>query len=151
FRTICYDWRGVGRSSKPRDGYTTQALVDDLISLTESVGAGPTASVAHGAGAHVALRAYYDRPDLFSFLVLCSGAPWRGGDIQGIGAGVPDEFTQLAASELGPNGGICVQGYAELYSRYYFYNDPGPAVAQWFTNMALETPLYVLRAYSESR
>jgi pimeloyl-ACP methyl ester carboxylesterase len=148
FRTITYDWRGVGRSSKPRNGYTVDALAADLLTLVERLELGPVTLVAQGAGNHAVLKAYYRRPDLVSRLVLVSAAPWHGGDHDGVGAGIPEEFTTWVASELGTSGTICAQAYANLYDRYFFHADPGPAVGQWFTNMALETPLYVLNAYS---
>jgi pimeloyl-ACP methyl ester carboxylesterase len=147
FRTITYDWRGVGRSSKPRSGYTIDILSTDLISLVERLGLGPVTLVAQGVGNHAVLEAYYRRPELFTKLVLISSAPWHSGNRDGISGGLSDDYNTWAGGEFGSTGRICAQAYANLYDRYMFMTDPGPAVGQWFLNMALETPLYVLNAY----
>jgi len=146
FRTVTYDWRGVGRSARPRSGYTLRGLTEDLLALVEKLGLKRVILVSHGVGTHPTLSAYFRRPDLVGGLVLISGAPRYGGADDGEG-GLSDDFSKWFAKELDSSGRICAQAYANLYDRYNFLNDPGPEVGQWFLNMALETPLYVLNTY----
>jgi pimeloyl-ACP methyl ester carboxylesterase len=150
FRTVTWDWRGVGRSDKPRTGYTLETLAGDLIALIEHLGVGPAVLVAQGSGTHAMLEAYYRRPDLVSKLVLVSGAPWHNGDRDGEKGGLSAEFTEWVNGEMAGGGQICAQFYANLYNRYMFHTDPGSAVGGWFLNMALETPMFVLDRYRRS-
>jgi pimeloyl-ACP methyl ester carboxylesterase len=146
FRTITYDWRGVGRSSKPRTGYTVGALASDLLALIEQLDLGPATLVAQGVGTHAVLEAVYRRPERVARLVLVSGAPWFSGERDGVTGGLSDEFSNWVSGELGGSGRIGVQANANIYDRYMFHVDPGPAVAQWFLGMGLETPAYVLNS-----
>jgi non-heme chloroperoxidase len=146
YRTVTYDWRGVGRSDRPRSGYTLRALTDDLLALIEKLELGRVTLVTHGVGTHPVLSAYLRRPELVARLVLISGAPRYGGADDGDG-GLSEEFSKWLAKEMDSSGRVCAQAYANLYDRYLFRSDQGPAVAQWFLNMALESPLYVVNAY----
>ena len=92
FRTVTYDIRGTGLSSKPRGDYTAEAAAADLCALVERLDTGRVTMVAHGIGTHIAIVAADMRPDLVHAMVLVSGAPWFRGERDGISAGVADEF-----------------------------------------------------------
>jgi non-heme chloroperoxidase len=147
FRTITYDWRGVGASDKPRSGYTTDVLVTDLCTVIERLQIGPAILVGHGVGTHVTVLAAEARPDLVKGMVLVSGAPWFAGD-HGSEGGFSAEFTQWWRSQSSET--LSPQLYAALCERFMFLRDPGPAVAQAILQMALETPLHVFNSYTAS-
>ena len=77
FRTITFDWRGTGLSEKPRDGYNSSVVVQDVVALAEKLDAAPAILVGHGLGAHIALLTAHERPDLVSGLLLTAAAPLR--------------------------------------------------------------------------
>ncbi|GAA1634037.1 alpha/beta fold hydrolase [Georgenia ruanii] len=149
FRTVTFDWRGVGRSCKPRAGYTLDAVTSDLISLITHLDSGPVTLVAQGTGNNVALEATYRRPDLVAGLALVCGAPWRSGTRDGVDGGLTEEFVAWASQNLGGSS-LRPKANAELYDRYMFFEDPGPAVKEWYLNMAFETPLHVLKTYNRN-
>src|SRR5688572_12461746 len=95
FRTVAYDWRGTGRSDTPRGGYTPEVATADLCALLERLALAPATLVAHGIGTHVATLAATKRPDLVNGIVLASGAPWYGGEHEGVAGGLAKEFIEF--------------------------------------------------------
>jgi pimeloyl-ACP methyl ester carboxylesterase len=53
YRVICPDLRGAGWTDAPRDGYTADQLVDDVVSLLDELGVDGARIVAHDWGALV--------------------------------------------------------------------------------------------------
>jgi pimeloyl-ACP methyl ester carboxylesterase len=70
-RVINIDLRGHGQSDVPEDGYTIDALADDVIEVCE--GAGVSSAVFCGHSFAVALRVAVRRPDLAAGVVLLDG------------------------------------------------------------------------------
>ena len=81
YRCVEFDFRGHGRSSTPRDGYSLDALAGDLIQLVESGGYTPMHFVGSGMGAMVGLRLAARRPELLRSLVLL-GASAAAEDVE---------------------------------------------------------------------
>lgn len=82
FTVATLDWRGQGGSKRlladslvghVRDfsGYQDD-LTSFLYHTVRPLTAGPVLVLAHSMGAHIALRALHDRPELFSAAVLCA-------------------------------------------------------------------------------
>ena len=153
FRTVTYDWRGTGASSKPRTGYTAEAAAHDLCRLVEQLRLGPATLVGHGIGSHVTLLAAEVRPDLVRALVLASTAPWFTGERDGVAGGTSAEFLQfLAQRNAQPDGhGIpYAQACAELAERWLFHAPPHPAVLHGVLEQALAWPQVVIETYAGS-
>jgi pimeloyl-ACP methyl ester carboxylesterase len=122
FRTVAYDWRGVGASDKPRGSYSVDTLVADLSALITGLNLGRATLVGHGVGTHVALLATAIHPELVARLVLVSGAPWFKGDREAEG-GFSLEFTEWFNAQMA--GLLAPQASASLYERFMFHRDPG--------------------------
>ena len=59
YRTITYDWRGTGRSDRPRRPYNVNQAVNDLCAVIEKQLIAPAVLVGHGIGFHVTLLTTY--------------------------------------------------------------------------------------------
>jgi non-heme chloroperoxidase len=147
YRTVTYDWRGTGASDKPRSGYTPEALAGDLCALVERLNLGPAVLVGHGIGSHVTLIAASNRQDLTRGVVLASGAPWYGGDVDGTPGGLSRDFIAFLkrANEFGdPRGVPYPQACAELAEKWLFHQPQSPAVHQSILEQALSWPQVVI-------
>ena len=149
YRTITYDWRGTGRSDRPRGPYSVDQAVDDLCALIEGQSIAPAVLAGHGIGCHVTLLAAHRRPELVERMVLVSGAPWYTGDRDDEG-GFSSEFTTWWEAQTANQGTHIAQAYAELGERFLFHKDPGPAVGHSVLEQALDWPLYVFKSYTNS-
>lgn len=147
FRTVVYDHRGVGRSDKPRAGYTVEQLADDLADLVHGLDVDPeeVTLVSHGLGGHVVLRCVQRHPDVAGRLALTAAAPWFVGDRQGEG-GFSRTFAADLAAQLGRNH---PQANWDLLENWLFHEDPGEAMKIAHLQMALQWPLHVLRTLME--
>ena len=76
-RALAVDLRGHGASSWPGEGYTFEAMADDLAGLCEALRLGPAALVGHSLGGRVALELALLRPELVARLVLAEAPPAR--------------------------------------------------------------------------
>ena len=63
YRVICPDLRGAGWTDAPRDGYTADQLVDDVVSLLDELGVDSARIVAHDWGALVGFLLCLDHPN----------------------------------------------------------------------------------------
>src|SRR4029078_4567289 len=63
FRVIAVDQRGIGLSDKPRDGYDTGTLANDLVKLMEAVGHQRFALYGTDTGMPIAYALAADHPD----------------------------------------------------------------------------------------
>jgi pimeloyl-ACP methyl ester carboxylesterase len=63
YRVICPDLRGAGWTDAPRDGYTADQLVADVVSLTDELGLANARIVAHDWGALVGFLLCLDHPE----------------------------------------------------------------------------------------
>ena len=153
FRTIAYDWRGTGASSKPRAGYTGDALVSDLSALVDRLGAAPATLVAHGIGTHAAIRVAVERPELVRALVLVSSGPWFSGERDGIAGGLSVDFIEFLQQRSGLGNAPAIpyaQACAELAEEWMFHKPQHPAVLHAVLEQALSWPQHVINAYAAS-
>jgi pimeloyl-ACP methyl ester carboxylesterase len=153
FRTITFDWRGTGRSDKPRGGYTGEAVADDVRTIMEHLGLAPALLVGHGLGAHVALLVAYAAPALVSGLVLTGAAPWFSGEREGKAGGVSEDFLRFLISRQRMAAAGHTIHYAEacyeMGDRWVFHGRQSPGVYHTMLEQAMEWPQYVLNAYAE--
>jgi non-heme chloroperoxidase len=149
FRTVTYDVRGTGLSTKPRVEYSAEAAAADLCALTERLAFGPATMVAHGIGTHITLLAAGMRPDLVSGLVLLSGGPWFHGEHDGVTAGVADEFLSFL-KERSERGVPYPQVCEEMIGTWLFARPPSAGVVHALLEQALAWPQVVLRAFSQN-
>jgi pimeloyl-ACP methyl ester carboxylesterase len=77
YRTISFDMRGYGESSKPEDPalYTIFHSVGDLVGILAELGIERASLVGHDFGATVSWSAAMMRPDLFLTLSFASVSP----------------------------------------------------------------------------
>jgi len=153
FRTVTFDWRGTGRSDKPRGGYTGDAAAKDVRILIERLGLDPAVLVGHGLGAHLALLVAYAAPELVSGLLLTGAAPWFSGEHDGMAGGVTEEFLRFMISKrrnaaAGHNVPYAETCY-ELGDRWVFHRRQSPGIYQAMLDQALEWPQYVLNAFAD--
>ncbi|MEZ5730265.1 MAG: alpha/beta hydrolase [Burkholderiaceae bacterium] len=76
WRCASFDHRGTGASAHARDPITSDAMVDDLLAVADTLALPNCVLAAESAGAGVALRAVRLAPERFGGLVLV-GAAWR--------------------------------------------------------------------------
>jgi non-heme chloroperoxidase len=154
FRTITFDWRGTGSSDKPRNGYNSDVVVRDVVTLTEKFDLASAVLVGHGLGAHIALLTTYARPDLVRGLFLTAAAPWFSGERDGQIGGVSEEFLRFMISQVSSNGSGLRVPYAQtcydLGENWVFNHRQSPGVYQAMLDQALAWPQYVLNAYANS-
>jgi non-heme chloroperoxidase len=146
FRTIAYDFRGVGASDVPPTGYSIDALAQDLRRLIERLELSTPMMVAHGVGAHVALRLVSGCPGLIDRLVLVSAAPWSVGD-RGAEGGISQSLWETMQAGLAVDR---AQADLDLIDQQYFHRPPSEGMRLWCLNMASQWPLGVLRQLIDS-
>jgi 3-oxoadipate enol-lactonase len=79
YRTIAYDARGAGRSSKPPGPYSIETWADDLIGLCDRLGLERLALVGHSVGTMVAEHAALRLGERVGALALLGGSlEWPG-------------------------------------------------------------------------
>jgi pimeloyl-ACP methyl ester carboxylesterase len=153
FRTITFDWRGTGRSDKPRGGYTVEAVVGDVLQIIEHLGLAPAVLIGHGLGAHVALLTTYAAPALVSGLVLTGAAPWFSGERDGMVGGVSEDFLRFLISRRRMAAAGHTIHYAqacfEMGNQWVFHGRQSPGVYHTMLEQAMEWPQYVMNAYAE--
>jgi pimeloyl-ACP methyl ester carboxylesterase len=70
FEVIAVDQRGIGLTDKPRDGYDTGTLADDLVALMDALGHERFAVVGHDTGYFISYALAADHPDRVARLVV---------------------------------------------------------------------------------
>ncbi|WP_351237061.1 alpha/beta hydrolase [Streptomyces sp. NPDC002133] len=70
FTVIAVDQRGIGLSDKPRDGYDTITLANDLIALMDTLGHQRFAVAGHDTGMPIGYALAADHPDRVDRLVV---------------------------------------------------------------------------------
>jgi len=111
FRTLIFDCRGTGRSSKPSNGYTVQQFATDCIALLQHLSVSRCHLVGFALGGQIAQAMAITRPDLAATLTIAasgSGAKTLGGGQRIV---APDTERE-----------ICELGF-ERYIRNYIEND----------------------------
>jgi pimeloyl-ACP methyl ester carboxylesterase len=149
FRTITYDIRGTGFSSKPRDNYSAEAAAADLCSLIDKLAIPPVTLAAHGIGTHILLLAADMRPDLVTGIVLVSGAPWFRGERNGVTAGVANEFLAFL-EDRSVRGVPYAEMCEEMIGTWLFHKAPAAGVGHAVLEQALTWPQFVLNSFSKN-
>jgi pimeloyl-ACP methyl ester carboxylesterase len=111
FRTIIFDCRGTGRSSKPEGGYTVAQFAQDCIGLLNKLGISRCHAVGFALGGQIVQAMAIQRPDLVATLTIAasgSGAKTLVGGSRNVS---PD--TEREIRDLG----------FERYIRNYVEND----------------------------
>jgi 3-oxoadipate enol-lactonase len=111
FRTIIFDCRGTGRSSKPENGFTVAQFAQDCIGLLGYLGISRCHAVGFALGGQIVQAMAIERPDLVTTLTIAasgSGAKTLGG-----GARKASPDTEREIREMG----------FERYIRNYLEND----------------------------
>jgi pimeloyl-ACP methyl ester carboxylesterase len=75
YRTIIFDCRGTGRSSKPKDGYTVQQFAEDGIALLAHLGISRCHLVGFALGGQIVQALAIERPDLAATLTMAAAGP----------------------------------------------------------------------------
>ena len=86
FRTIIFDPRGTGRSSKPRDGYTISQFAQDCIVLLNRLGVGRCHAAGFALGGQIVQAMAIARPELIASLTIAAagaGSTSTGGTHRG--------------------------------------------------------------------
>ena len=140
FRTVSYDFRGIGRSDRTPAGYSIDGFAEDLHALMKVLEIERATVAGYALGAHVALRLMAASPESVERLVLVSAAPWfvnADGD-----GGFPPELwarmKRLAATDRG-------QADLALIDSEYFHREPSEGMRMWCAQMAFTWPLPVFQ------
>jgi 3-oxoadipate enol-lactonase len=111
FRTIVFDCRGTGRSSKPKDGYTVVQFAQDCIGLLAHLGIFRCHAVGFALGGQIVQAIAVERPDLVATVTIAasgSGAKTLSGDSRNVSPDTENEIRDM--------------GF-ERYIRAYIEND----------------------------
>ncbi len=111
FRTIVFDCRGTGRSSKPKDGYTVAQFAQDCVALLTHLSISRCHAVGFALGGQIVQAMAIARPDLVATLTIAasgSGARTLSG-----GARIVSPDTEREIRDMG----------FERYIRAYVEND----------------------------
>jgi pimeloyl-ACP methyl ester carboxylesterase len=111
YKTIVFDCRGTGRSSKPKDGFTVAQFARDCIALLAHLGISRCHAVGFALGGQIAQSMAIERPDLVATLTIAASGP--GAKTLGGGPRTLSPDTESEIRELG----------FERYIRAYVEND----------------------------
>jgi 3-oxoadipate enol-lactonase len=111
FKTIIFDCRGTGRSSKPKDGFTVAQFAQDCIGLLGHLGISRCHAVGFALGGQIVQAMAIARPDLVATVTIAasgSGAKTLSGGPRNVSADTEREIRNM--------------GF-ERYIRAYIEND----------------------------
>jgi len=92
YRTVIFDPRGTGFSSKPDHGYTIRQFADDTIALLDHLGIGHCHAAGFALGGQIVQAMAIKRPDLIASLTLAGvGAGMKATDGGARGASADEE------------------------------------------------------------
>jgi len=111
YRTIIFDCRGTGRSSKPKDGYTVQQFAQDGIALLSHLKIPRCHVVGFALGGQIVQAMAIARPDLVATVTMAAAGP--GSKTL---SGGPRDLSPEAAREIGEMG-------FEQYIKSHINND----------------------------
>ena len=75
YRTIIFDCRGTGRSSKPVNGYTVKQFAADALGLLTHVGVKRCHAVGFALGSLIVQAMAIERPELVATLTMAAAGP----------------------------------------------------------------------------
>ena len=99
YRTIIFDCRGTGHSSKPKDGYTVQQFAQDGVALLSQLMISRCHLVGFALGGQIVQAMTIARPDLAATLTMAAAGP--GSKTL---SGSPRDLSPDAAREIGEMG-----------------------------------------------
>jgi pimeloyl-ACP methyl ester carboxylesterase len=99
YRTIIFDCRGTGRSSKPKDGYTVEQFAQDGVALLSHLKISRCHLVGFALGGQIVQAMAIARPDLVATLTMAAAGP--GSKTL---SGGPRDLSPEAAREIGEIG-----------------------------------------------
>jgi pimeloyl-ACP methyl ester carboxylesterase len=122
FRVIAVDQRGMGLSGKPRDGYDTRTLANDLVALMDALGIKRAAVVGHDTGMLISYALAADHPDRVTRLVVAEAV------LPGVAESPPlflptditARFFHLMFNQLAQLNEQLVRGREDLFFRYEY-------------------------------
>jgi pimeloyl-ACP methyl ester carboxylesterase len=82
YRTVAFDNRGVGRSSKPPGPYSTRQMGEDVAALMDHLGIGRTHVVGVSMGGMIAQELAINHPDRVGALVLACTYPEPDAEVE---------------------------------------------------------------------
>jgi pimeloyl-ACP methyl ester carboxylesterase len=75
YRTIIYDSRGTGRSSKPEEGYTVKQFAEDAVRLAKHLGVTRCHAVGFALGSLIVQAMAIQSPELVATLTMAAAGP----------------------------------------------------------------------------
>ena len=127
FKTIIFDCRGTGRSSKPKDGYTVTQFAKDCIGLLAHLGISRCHAVGFALGGQIVQAMAIERPDLVATLTIAasgSGAKTLSGSPRNVSADTENEIRDMGFERY-------IRAYIENDTMAFnpkFYRDHGDVV-----------------------
>jgi pimeloyl-ACP methyl ester carboxylesterase len=120
YRTIIFDCRGTGYSSKPDHGYTISQFAQDSIALLEHLGISRCHAVGFALGGQIVQAMAIERPDLVATLTIAAA----GAGVKATHGG-PRQVTHTDADEIREHG-------FERFIRNHIENDQMAFHPQFF-------------------
>jgi pimeloyl-ACP methyl ester carboxylesterase len=111
YRTIVFDCRGTGRSSKPDGGYTVPQFAEDCLRLLAHLGVPRCHAVGFALGGQIVQAMAIERPDLVATLTMAASGP--GAKTLSGGPRIVSPDTEREIRDMG----------FERYIRAYIEND----------------------------
>jgi len=127
FKTIIFDCRGTGRSSKPKDGYTVRQFAKDCIGLLAHLGISRCHAVGFALGGQIVQAMAVERPDLLATVTIAasgSGAKTLSGGPRNVSADTEREIRAMGFERY-------IRAYIENDTMAFnpkFYRDHGDVV-----------------------
>jgi pimeloyl-ACP methyl ester carboxylesterase len=75
YKTIIFDCRGAGRSSKPKHGYTVSQFAQDCLALLAHLGISRCHVVGYALGGQIVQAMAIERPDLVATTTIAGAGP----------------------------------------------------------------------------
>jgi pimeloyl-ACP methyl ester carboxylesterase len=127
FRTIIFDCRGTGRSSKPANGYTVEQFARDCIDLLGHLGIRRCHAVGFALGGQIVQAMAIARPDLVATLTIAasgSGVKTLSGGPRNVSADTEREIRDMGFERY-------IRAYVESDTMAFnpkFYREHGDVV-----------------------
>ena len=151
FKTIIFDCRGTGRSSKPENGYTVTQFAQDCIGLLTHLGIFRCHAVGFALGGQIVQAMAIERPDLVATVTIAasgSGAKTLSGGQRNVSPDTENEIRDMGFERY-------IRAYVENYTMAFnpkFYREHGDVVmaladAVWSGQSTVE----VFRRHEDAR
>jgi 3-oxoadipate enol-lactonase len=151
FKTIIFDCRGTGRSSKPKDGFTVAQFAQDCIGLLSYLGIFRCHSVGFALGGQIVQAMAIERPDLVATLTIAasgSGAKTLGGGLRNVSPDTEREIRDMGFERY-------IRAYVENATMAFnpkFYREHGDVVMALANNVwSGQSTVEVFRRHEDAR